>query len=199
VTLKKLPRARQNFSPYANIISNFLEITTYQALAARTLRAPYPCSAGETNQINQGAASGRTMIGYAVTEINLGQTNTYDEWFGAYNDQRWGAAEEAIRLIYQNTVVQYRCDDMANVYAYVYPADATHTIYLCSAFWPAPTAGGWDTKAGTIIHELSHFNNIGGTGDWAYGTAAARNLARTNPTRAVNNADNFEYFSESLW
>jgi len=88
---------------------------------------------------------------------------------------------------------------MAGVYAYVYPTDTSHTIYCCSAFWPAPVAGGWDTKAGTLIHELSHFDDICGTRDHAYGTNNCRALARNNPAQAVNNADNYEYYCESLW
>ena len=44
---------------------------------------------------------------------------------------------------------------------------------------------------------MSHFTSIGGTHDYKYGTAAALQLARSNPARALNNADNFEYFIES--
>jgi peptidyl-Lys metalloendopeptidase len=48
-----------------------------------------------------------------------------------------------------------------------------------------------------MIHEMSHFNVIAGTDDWAYGQSAAASLARSNPTRAVDNADNHEYFAEN--
>ncbi len=33
--------------------------------------------------------------------------------------------------------------------------------------------------------------------DWAYGQSAARSLATSNPTRALDNADNHEYFAEN--
>lgn len=49
---------------------------------------------------------------------------------------------------------------------------------------------------GTVAHELSHFIDIGGTGDHGtYGVANARTLTAT-PSVALNNADNFEYCIE---
>jgi len=194
-----LPRSKKDFTPYMGVTSNRLKITTHESLFAKPLTAPYPCSSSETNQINSAATAQRTMIGYGRDRINEGQTTTYTEWFGAWNAGRHQTAHSCINWIVANNVVRYACDDMAGVYAYVYPTDTSHTIYCCSAFWPAPVAGGWDTKAGTLIHELSHFDDICGTRDHAYGTTNCRNLARNNPAQAVNNADNYEYYCESLW
>lgn len=56
---------------------------------------------------------------------------------------------------------------------------------------------GTDSKAGTIVHEQSHFRVNGGTEDFVYGQGRAKNLARTNPTQAIMNADNHEYFAEN--
>ena len=56
---------------------------------------------------------------------------------------------------------------------------------------------GTDSRAGTLIHELSHFTVVAGTSDFAYGQSAASRLARTSPSRAVRNADNHEYFAEN--
>ena len=56
---------------------------------------------------------------------------------------------------------------------------------------------GTDSKAGTLIHEMSHFTVVAGTDDYVYGQAGAKNLAITNPNNAVNNADNHEYFAEN--
>ena len=50
---------------------------------------------------------------------------------------------------------------------------------------------------GTIIHELSHFNVIAGTDDFAYGHTAAKQLALSNPAQARLNADSHEYFAEN--
>jgi peptidyl-Lys metalloendopeptidase len=37
---------------------------------------------------------------------------------------------------------------------------------------------------------------VASTQDYVYGATGAKNLAKTNPTKAVKNADNHEYFAE---
>ncbi|PTT77484.1 peptidase M35, partial [Pelomonas sp. HMWF004] len=56
---------------------------------------------------------------------------------------------------------------------------------------------GTDSKGGTLVHEMMHFNVIAGTDDWAYGQSAALSLAKSNPTRALDNSDSHEYFAEN--
>lgn len=80
-------------------------------------------------------------------------------------------------------------------YAFVYP-DQAYTVHLCGAFWTAPNTGT-DSRAGTLIHESSHFTVVAGTDDYAYGQTAAHNLALTNVAEAVMNADSHEYFAEN--
>jgi hypothetical protein len=75
-------------------------------------------------------------------------------------------------------------------------ANQPYRVYLCNAFWAAPNTGT-DSRAGTIVHELSHFTVLGGTSDFAYGQTAARRLAQQQPNRAVQNADSHEYFAEN--
>jgi peptidyl-Lys metalloendopeptidase len=199
-TFHTLPKTKGLFTPLSGVLSNALQLTTTNKLYQKILRAPYECDSSETSTINTAYSSKLQMIRYAVDRITQGgSTAQYREWFGAANNQRFEQARRIIDTVQRNTVIAAMCDTMANVYAYVYPTDTSHTVYYCDAFWRAPNAGGYDTRAGTIIHELSHFNNIGGTNDWVYGTTAARNLANTNPARAVANADNYEYFCESEW
>ena len=86
------------------------------------------------------------------------------------------------------------CKD-SGTYAYVYPTQP-YKIYVCGAFWNAPMTGT-DSKGGTLVHEMMHFNVIAGTDDWAYGQSAALSLAKSNPTKALDNSDNHEYFTEN--
>jgi peptidyl-Lys metalloendopeptidase len=44
---------------------------------------------------------------------------------------------------------------------------------------------------------MSHFNVVAATDDHAYGQTAAKSLASSSPTRALDNADNHEYFAEN--
>ena len=66
---------------------------------------------------------------------------------------------------------------------------------------------GTDSRAGTLIHEMSHFVVVADTNDWVYGQTGAHNLAGSNPNRTsgnravlpivVGNADSHEYFAEN--
>jgi hypothetical protein len=82
-------------------------------------------------------------------------------------------------------------------FAYVYPTDKSHTVYIDQAFDSAP-ATGQDSAAGTLSHEMSHFNDIGGTQDHIYGAENAKLLATTDSAKALDNADNFEYYLEDV-
>lgn len=92
-------------------------------------------------------------------------------------------------------------------YAYVYPDDATHTIHLDADFWAAPMTGT-DSKAGTLCHEMSHFDDIGGTRDKfldyasnnkVYGISDSLGLASARSDLALKHADSFEYWCEDAY
>ncbi|KAG8714024.1 hypothetical protein FRC09_018072 [Ceratobasidium sp. 395] len=126
---------------------------------------------------------------------NLG--DRFTTWFGTKADNR----TEIVKGHYANLTgmpdkFEFDCScDMNDTYAFVYP-DHFPTIHLCGAFWRAPT-DGTDSKAGTIVHEGTHFTNIGGTDDYAYGQDGAKELAKNNPDEGVMNADSHEYFAEN--
>jgi peptidyl-Lys metalloendopeptidase len=71
-------------------------------------------------------------------------------------------------------------------------------ILLCPRFFAEPPgrAPGLDSRAGTLVHEVSHL--AAGTEDTAYQPQAARALARRDPKAAASNADNHQYFVELL-
>jgi peptidyl-Lys metalloendopeptidase len=94
-----------------------------------------------------------------------------------------------------NATVSFDCSSKQNVYAYVYP-NQPYQIYLGRVFWSAPLTGT-DSKAGTLIHEMSHFNVVAGTDDVVYGQTGARSLALSDPEDAIRNADSHEYFAEN--
>jgi peptidyl-Lys metalloendopeptidase len=127
------------------------------------------------------------------------QGSRYTTWFGVFSSTRYNTVKThftAISNAMDNASVRFDCTcTQSNVYAYVYP-NQPYNIYLCGAFWAAPLTGT-DSKAGTLIHEMSHFYVVASTDDFAYGQTAAMNLAINNPDNAVRNADNHEYFAEN--
>jgi peptidyl-Lys metalloendopeptidase len=125
-------------------------------------------------------------------------TTRYTTWFGTYTATRANLVKSHFNNMNNGQVTSdtydCTCTD-SGTYAYVYP-DSFGYIYLCGAFWSAPTAGT-DSKGGTIVHESSHFTRNGGTDDYVYGQTGAKSLAKSNPNNAVMNADSHEYFAEN--
>ncbi|WIM94147.1 M35 family metallo-endopeptidase [Actinoplanes oblitus] len=170
------------------------------AASAVTIVYNSNCSTSQKTSIRQAVTDAATLSTKSKTWLSNNPNGgaAYTEWFGTRTTTRFNTvASEYSNITSELTskTVTLSCLNEAGVYAYVYPDDP-YKIYLCGAFWTAP-AIGTDSKAGTLVHESSHFTVNGGTDDWAYGQTAARNLASTNPARAVNNADNYEYFAES--
>jgi peptidyl-Lys metalloendopeptidase len=50
---------------------------------------------------------------------------------------------------------------------------------------------------GTIIHETSHLTAA--TMDIVYGTTGCMDLANNSPAQAIQNADSYTYFGESMY
>lgn len=162
------------------------------------------CSQEQITQIEEAHAKAGQMAGLALLAISLtkeeNRTNVprYKEWFGAYTAARYTKVEDHFSRIFgalDRETVTYHCDCNDSAYAYVYPNNPYH-IWLCRAFWPAPLEGT-DSKAGTIVHETSHFTVVADTDDHNYGQPSCRNLAKSDPDKATTNADSHEYFAEN--
>lgn len=133
----------------------------------------------------------------AVPSTSRSTDTNYKTWFGAYTSSNWSKVTTDFANIYSamsTKTFTFYCDCTDSSYAYVY-ASQPYKVHLCGAFWSAP-ATGTDSKAGTLVHETSHFTVVAGTQDYAYGQTACKSLAISNPTRAINNADSHEYFAE---
>jgi peptidyl-Lys metalloendopeptidase len=158
------------------------------------------CTATRQSQLVSARNESKTYASNAENYLLANnQGSRYTTWFGVYSSSRYNTVRNnftAISNAMDNASVLFDCTcTQANVYAYVYP-NQPYKIYLCGAFWAAPLTGT-DSKAGTLIHEMSHFTVVADTDDLAYGQTAARNLAISNPNNAVRNADNHEYFAEN--
>jgi peptidyl-Lys metalloendopeptidase len=143
------------------------------------------------------AKSARSFLQNLPTSQRASNTR-YKTWFGAYTASRYSTVQRNFNQLasaLSTKKVNFHCDCTESAYAYVFANDP-YNIHLCNAFWSAPGVGR-DSKAGTIVHEMSHFNVVAGTDDNAYGHTACKNLARSNPGAATRNADSHEYFAEN--
>jgi len=159
------------------------------------------CSTTEINTAGNAVVAARNYAENAKGYLNGGTVGPrYTTWFGAYTSSRYNTVEQNFvdidaAMDQSNGEVKINCGCNQSYYAYVYPT-RPYEIFVCRAFWSAPLTGT-DSKAGTLIHEMSHFNAVAGTDDHVYGQSGAQNLAATDPARAVENADNHEYFAEN--
>jgi peptidyl-Lys metalloendopeptidase len=158
------------------------------------------CSATQQSTILSAVAAASTYANGANTYLasTPSATPRYTTWFGAVTTTRWNTAKAnfaAIKDAFDTKPITVDCKCRKSYYAYVYP-NQPYKIYVCNAFWSAPMTGT-DSKAGTLIHEMSHFTVVAGTDDWAYGHAAAKSLAISDPAKALDNADSHEYFAEN--
>ena len=72
-----------------------------------------------------------------------------------------------------------------------------NNIYLCSAFFTS-SPSGYNSKPGIIVHESTHFTSTGNTQDFAYGVEETLRIAKEDPSIALVNADNYEFYAESV-
>ena len=161
------------------------------------------CSNAQQEQLATAMDAGKAMAVDAHNYLVAGAGDKqygprYGTWFGARDTGRAATVSKnfvAIRDAFENKPVKIDCGCNEDYFAYVYPSQP-YAIYVCKAFWAAPVTGT-DSRGGTLVHELSHFDVVAATDDHVYGQQGAAELARTDPARAVNNADSHEYFGEN--
>lgn len=170
------------------------------ALNAKSTSFSGRCSTTQQSTIASAVGAAQSMANDSVNYLNgtPRASTRYTTWFGAYSSAGWNEVKGHfvnIKDALDNKPLVFDCSCKKQYYAYVYPTQP-YKVYLCRAFWSAPLTGT-DSKGGTIVHELSHFNVVAGTDDFAYGQTAAKNLAISNPAQARLNADSHEYFAEN--
>jgi len=177
-----------------------------------SLGGPSPkanCNSGtQVSQINTAGSNAITAAQQGLRYLPAGSCQAKDgyvTWFGACDNTRYTKVRNTLTATISGLQANYPVDCAgssctSNTYAYVFPSDTTHTVYVCGAFWRVPSRNCvLDSQPGTLIHEMTHFNNVAGIGDVTYGVTNCKNLARTNPSQAVNNADNYCFYTDSCY
>jgi len=186
-------------NPFRDLIGN---VDYEKAAGAGGISYTGKCTASQKSSLVTALGNALTYSDGAVsylTNTTPSGTTRYKTWFGTFSSANWNTVKSHytnISSVYNTKPIVFDCScKKTNTYAYVYPAQP-YKIYLCGAFWNAP-ATGTDSKAGTLVHETSHFTVVAGTQDYAYGQSAAKSLALSNPSQAIMNADSHEYFAEN--
>jgi peptidyl-Lys metalloendopeptidase len=176
---------------------------------ASNLTGPSPksnCNSGQAGQIN---TAGNNAISASAQGANYlsgscsSSLSYYITWFGACDSTRFSKVRSNLQAINNGLRANYPVDCAgsscsSNTYAYVFPADTTHTVYVCAVFWRVTSNNCvMDSQPGTIIHEMGHFNNVAALKDVTYGQSSCQTLAKNNPSSAITNADNYCFYTDS--
>ena len=147
--------------------------------------------------------------------VSVGDTPEYRRWFGDYSREGADAVRRDLKTVYKslaelnihNVCVNTGLDGCkGDTYAYIYRSEAW-TIHYCRPFFALPSVRGispssteleYGTIEGTIIHELSHFDQTAGTEDFCYSRTDCSRMALRDPNSARRNADSLQYFSEDV-
>ena len=104
--------------------------------------------------------------------------------------------------------VTYRCSNQStkknhNLFASILPSGKVGML-LAPSFWKSAD-GGFDSKAGVMIHEISHLSIAGGANtvppneEEIYGKDLVLKLAKSLPSKAQDNAESIQLFVEAFY
>ena len=144
-----------------------------------------------------GIALERVQAGLALLANDPGQ-DLVRRWFGTAPPEDIARRLRAVGTWLQGASgARLRCNEQAGCRdrRMAYASPGLKVLGLCPAFFRARLEG-YDSRWGILVHEVSHL--AARTRDHAYGRRAAAILAKDDPARAAENADNYEYFLESL-
>ena len=141
-------------------------------------------------------------VSAALDELTSWSSRTenalYTEWFGGDDANRYRTVRNHFEAIKRKLTTPHTYDlspddCSASATAYTYPG--SDTVYLCRPWFSKP-ATGEDSKFGVFVHEWSHA--VAGTTDFAYNRDEVLALAANRPNDAIRNAENHEFFVETL-
>ncbi len=156
-------------------------------------------SSSDKSTANVAYNAAYNVLGRCVSSVN-NNVPLFKKWFA--NNQYYSYYQKTAEGVYLD--IKYAMEtSYYTIYFHgphcgkdfvAYTYHRATTIYMCDGYFSAPTTGT-DSKMGTIVHEMSHAVAL--TEDYQYGQSDCQNLAINDPTQAVKNADNYEYFAES--
>jgi peptidyl-Lys metalloendopeptidase len=145
----------------------------------------------------------------------IGPTPVFTRWFGKYNTKSAEIVRRNVKSIVgaiRTGAVTTECVNVGvglcdkDTYAFV-NSDSHYLVNLCPKFFEMPTMKDLDdfeisegngTRAGTIIHEISHFTIVAATEDICYARDVCAEMAIDAPLDAIMNADSYQYFVEDV-
>ena len=145
---------------------------------------------------------------FTIDQLNSGNATVAQVWMGVQQPGNLHTLAQCLERIFAALQGihqgQINVEPNGHWFAEVHPNDPAHHITLGRDFFTTETYGN-DSRAGTLIHETSHFNDVLGTHDHAYGQEACLRLVQQarqydgNLQTVLSNADNWEYLVENSY
>jgi hypothetical protein len=157
------------------------------------------CIADHRALIDDALAEARTRLEAAIRLVREEPDHAHlRRWFG-------DAPRKAVLMTLELTAERLAAPDSFEIHCndpsgcpggrFAYARQREPVIGLCPTYFQARMEGT-DSRWGILIHEASHI--AANTSDHAYRPNGALVLAKQDPLRAAGNADNYEYFVETL-
>jgi uncharacterized Zn-binding protein involved in type VI secretion len=167
-------------------------------------KSDFPIDGEKRRAINQAIKDCTVLLEKKLALLEQGDPQTlenFKKWFGRDDDEAKGIILEMIRkalevsmgLTVENFEEILDEKERRETCAISYSGDELYRIKVGIVFWKIGACGN-DSKSAAIIHELSHFKDIGNTEDVIYGEKDCLSLAKSEPHSTLKNASSFEYF-----
>ncbi len=155
------------------------------------------CNPAQQTAVREALARTDTSLTQLLARFDKNELGSYlKAWFGDNPPAKIRARYQSIRdMLDRPRTIMFSCEDPQCTHDVFGYAEA-HATSLCPEFFASKMDTGYDSQAGTLIHEFSH--SYANTSDHAYGTHKARILAQEDPLSARNNADSYQYFFEAV-
>jgi len=157
------------------------------------------CTADHRPVVEEALAEARRRMAEAIRLVREEPDHAHiRRWFGE-------GSRKAIRITLELTAARLenvegldiRCNDPPSCPGgrFAYARERDRVLGVCPPFFRA-RMDGTDSRWGILIHEATHI--AANTRDHAYRPNGALALAKEDGMRAIENADNYEYFVETL-
>lgn len=183
---------------YINLTSNL--ITSHMSFSQKTVPDRASCSAKQLTLLNKGKnIAGKYTNSAKAYLAKYGPDLKYKKWFGAKTTARYNTVVDGFKKMSLSFPKKwsYSCeskdtnDNCGDYAAWVY-GNQPYKVWVCMNYYEKAT----DENRGTLmVHEASHWKINFDANDYGYGKDTGLELAKSDPDKAINCANNIQYYT----
>jgi peptidyl-Lys metalloendopeptidase len=153
------------------------------------------CGQREQTTLIKAANRAKEYAGLVIAETDLG---SFIKWMGFNEINDIKQTFTQIFKVLDNEAISFDCFCTFDIYAFSVVQN-DYQITICNKFWGAELDGP-DSQAGTILHELTHFESIRTSHDHIVNRYECIDAAQTKEGQAIiiENANSYEYLAEDI-